>query len=139
MQQFELRKQSAIQKRKIIYAGTRKQPDKMIMIKLSEQKFSIANVGDTVRLRIPAIDRTHRFSQHVSSNKGFISGRFERKEFEVCEIKFLKLDDIPENEICVRKYSEAVSMFGGEGHKHCNCIKKCDSNRCLCKKKQNYL
>lgn len=151
MQEFELRKQSSIQKRKIVYEGTRKQADKMI--KLSEQKFSKANVGDTVCLRIPAIDRSRIDFPNMlaiimdldsnglfklGSKKGVISGRFERKEFDVCKNKFLRLDDVPEKEICVRKYSQAVSMFGGQGHKHCNCVKKCDSNRCICKKSQEH-
>jgi hypothetical protein len=36
--------------------------------------------------------------------------------------------------ITERGASSHISMVGGQGHKHCNCIGKCDTNRCGCQK-----
>jgi len=38
------------------------------------------------------------------------------------------------NRVSPRAGVSAISMFGGQGHLHCSCKGKCDSNRCACKK-----
>uniref|UniRef100_A0A914QH12 Uncharacterized protein n=1 Tax=Panagrolaimus davidi TaxID=227884 RepID=A0A914QH12_9BILA len=49
--------------------------------------------------------------------------------------KFMDASEVPDTEISsVRTAAAADSVVGGQGHVHCDCLMKCETKRCKCKK-----
>lgn len=62
--------------------------------------------------------------------------KYFRSEFALCKEVFLNADQVPSTKIPLRTAATKASTGTGQGFVKCSCKKSCDSNRCLCKKKE---
>ena len=64
--------------------------------------------------------------------QGLLRGRFSRKQFEVCQERFVGLCDIDQSRmLSIREAVSIGSLGGGQGFITCN-RKKCGTDRCKC-------
>jgi hypothetical protein len=124
-----------------------KQAEKML--RLSKLKFPTANVGETVRIRIPEVDRGKADSRNIiavitskenenlyklDTKHGILKQLYTRNDFTVCKEAFISVNEVPVNEISLRECARKDSNLGGQGFQYCNCRSNCNSSRCKCKK-----
>lgn len=124
-----------------------KQAEKML--KLSNTKFPVGKIGDSVRVRVPEVDRAKADSLNIigvimsvtdhnlyklGTKYGVLNQLYSRNEFTVCKEKFVSIDDVPNTTCSLRECARKDSNLGGQGFQHCNCTGECNSNRCKCKK-----
>ncbi|XP_050302119.1 uncharacterized protein LOC126740226 [Anthonomus grandis grandis] len=108
------------------------------MIRISPIKFPPCNVGDTVRLKIPDVDRgrgdfrnvlmvvveTNREGMYRLGNEsGTIEEMFSRNQFTVCDNQLLDIDKVSSEKKSLRQIATSESMSGGQGYKRCHCKK----------------
>jgi hypothetical protein len=66
---------------------------------------------------------------------GRFSRLFARNQIESVAEKFMDASEVPDTEISsIRTAAAADSVVGGQGHVHCDCLMKCQTKRCKCKK-----
>lgn len=114
----------------------------------SNEKFAACKVGDTVRVKIPDVDRGRGDFPNVlmavvecadnglyklGNKTGTISELFSRNQFTVCDSKFLDIEDVSPEKKSLRQIANAQSTSGGQGYKRCHCKTKCGTKKCLCK------
>lgn len=114
----------------------------------SRQKFSPAKTGDTVRIRVPDIDRGRLDPKNIlavvvavdndfhtlGTKGGVINQLYTRNQFAVCKEQLLSPEKGATDEtVSLRKASTAISRTGGQGYLRCNCETKCVSKKCSCK------
>lgn len=119
------------------------------MTKNSNKKFPKVDVGKTVCLRIPDVDRSKSDLRNVlayvlevteddfyrlGTRHGVLKQLFARSEFAECEEDFLSREEIPTNEATLRTIATAQSVGHGQGMKKCTCKTKCENNRCAYRK-----
>ena len=122
-----------------------------VMLERSIKRFRPAQVGDSVIVPIPEVDKSRGDANNlmavvVQSQKdgfytlgtrhGILKQLYTRNQFEVCQEQHLLEEDVPRHEIGLREAANKSSMFGGQGFTRCNCHTKCLSNRCACKKRK---
>jgi len=114
----------------------------------SNMKLRSAEVGQTVRLRIPNVDRGKADLPNIlavvlEEDEGFYSlgslaGKLMYKytcnEFEVCRSFLIKIADVPDKNISLRKAVAELSLGGGQGFLRCDCTTHCKTARCKCRK-----
>lgn len=117
------------------------------MLNQSQKKNLCVDVGRTVRVSIPDVDRSKGDSRNilavVMSNEkgmyqlgcrtGILNGLYTVNQFTVCQENFIQIKEVPTNNTSVRTASNKMSVVGGQGFLRCNC-KSCDSQKCSCKK-----
>lgn len=118
-----------------------------VMLRSSNQKCPPAQVGDTVRVRVPDIDRARMDYQNIltivmdvdnefyklGTKYGIISRLYTRNQFAVCKEKLISLNDVlSDKTVSLRQVSTAASKSGGQGYIRCNCKKKCNTKKCNC-------
>ena len=126
-----------------------KQAKKMLL--LSNTKFPQAEVGQSVRIKVPEVDRAKADGRNIlavvifiekenlyklGTKHGILDQFYSRNEFTICKEKFISINEVPENAITLRECARKESNLGGQGFQHCNCTAECNSNRCKCKKLQ---
>lgn len=114
----------------------------------SNEKFPPCKVGDTVRVKIPDVDRGRGDFPNVlmvvlecndkglyklGNKYGTITELFSRNQFTVCDSKFLDIDMVSPEKKSLRQIANAQSTSGGQGYKRCHCKTKCGNKKCLCK------
>ena len=120
------------------------------MVEKSVKRFRPAEVGDTVLVPTPDVDRCKIDRPQIAAivlNKDNNSGMFQlgtqhgkldqlyaRNQFSPVTEKFLLPSEIPDNVVGVREASKLHSINGGQGVFRCVCNTKCLTNRCKCKK-----
>lgn len=119
------------------------------MLKVSNLKFPAGKVGDTVKLRIPDVDRARSDPRNLlavilevqneefyqlGTKQGRLSQLYTRNQFTICEEKFILLDDVPDLAISLRECVRKTSLSGGQGYQRCVCKGQCESDKCKCKK-----
>jgi len=119
------------------------------MLKRSNAKFPVAKIGQSVRIRVPEVDRAKADSRNIiaviisveneslyklGAKHGILNQLYSRNEFTICKEKFISINEVPETEITLRECARKDSNLGGQDFQHCNCTGKCNSNRCKCKK-----
>ncbi|XP_072380587.1 uncharacterized protein [Diabrotica undecimpunctata] len=124
-----------------------KQADRML--KHSNDRFPVANVGKSVRVQIPEVDKVKADSRNIiviiisvederlyklGTKHGILNQVYARNEFTTCKETLISVNDVPGTEISFRKYARKDSNLGGQGFRHCNCSGQCNSNRCRYKK-----
>ena len=120
------------------------------MTKRSRLQFVPGNVGDTVTIPIPLVDRGRGDPRNilgviVDRNEndmykivvkgGILNVRFARNQFDVCSQTLLTEQDVSqEQEISLRNAVQFESNCGGQGYAKCNCSGsgRCLTNRCKC-------
>lgn len=118
------------------------------MLHHSKQRFQQAEVGQTVVVRIPDVDRGRTdplniMAVIIKENNGFYElgtkhGRLDRKyarnEFEICSQNFITVEAVPGNEITLRQAVGAASISGRtQGVLKCNCKTRCVKSNCTCR------
>ena len=111
------------------------------------KSFPPANVGDTVRVAVPDVDRGRVDTRNVlfivlsvddciffklGNQFGTLPQLYTRNQFTISPEKLLSLDDVAE-EKSLREIAGLQSLSGGQGFKKCRCKAKCESNKCRCK------
>ena len=143
----QLQKWQINAKRKIAKKNQTKKATKML--KLSNNKFSPASVGDTVRFLVP-VDRSkcaprnvlgvvmnvdaEKYLYRIGTSHGVLKSLFTRGDFDVCKESFLHTDDVPEGVTSVREAHGKTAISAGGGFEKCNCKTGCNTNRCKCLK-----
>jgi hypothetical protein len=120
------------------------------MVKRSKRVFPEAEVGDSVTVPIPAVDRGRcdpRNLMGVIKDKdknglytivvksGILQGKYARNQFDVCAYAMYTLEDMNEEcTISLRTTVKKESRCGGQGFVKCNCKgnKRCQTSRCSC-------
>ncbi|XP_060861855.1 uncharacterized protein LOC132938880 [Metopolophium dirhodum] len=121
------RKENTIKNRALVL--NRLQTQTSVMLRSSNQKFPPAQVGDTVRVRIPDIDRGRMDYQNIlavvivvdndfyklGTKYGIISQLYTRNQFAVCKEKLISLNDVlSDKTMFLRQVSTAASKSGGQ-------------------------
>ena len=120
------------------------------MIKRRRLALVPADIGNTVTIPIPSVDRgrgdprnlmgkivekdQERELYKIAVRAGVLNGHFSRSQFEVCSQDLVKDSDINrEREVSVREAAIESSRSGGQGFQKCNCsANQCKTNRCKC-------
>ena len=142
------RKWSIKAKRKIANENLKKQASKML--RLSNQKFIPATIGDNVRIQVSEVDRSKCSSRNIigvvleideekslykiGTDQGVLKNMYCRGEFEICKERFLSVNDVPLTSTSVRECHAKTAITGGQGFFKCDCKTGCKTNRCKCLK-----
>ncbi|XP_067132874.1 uncharacterized protein [Centruroides vittatus] len=134
--------------REMALLNLKKQAEKMIGT--SNSKYTAANVGDTVRIRVPDVDRARSDGKNIlgvvvavkdknlyklGTKYGILNVLYSRNQFTVCKENFISVEDVPGEEISLRECARMSSISGGQG-----CCKiGCKSNRCKCYKEKKIM
>ena len=121
------------------------------MVEKSVMRFKAANVGDTVMVPIPDVDRGRAEFRNLKAvvidvkenglyklgtTDGLLKQLYSRSQFMPCVNKFLNINDVPkEKEVCLRETARYQSLGDGQGFLKCSCKTSCTNARCKCKKK----
>ena len=126
----------------------RKQQDQAEkMLERSAKRFKEAQVGDTVLVPIPDLDRGRCeypnlkgiiLEMHpngsmwkIGCKSGVLDQWYSRNQFQPTLEKFMNVEDVDiEKEVSIR----AESIGGGQGCFLCNCTGNCKTKRCKCYK-----
>lgn len=115
---------------------------------ISSKRFPPATRGQTVKVKIPEVDRsktdprillavvlekTDEDFYRLGTSTGTLAQLFARNQFAICKENFLSPGDVPPQEISVRSAVRKLSLCGGQGFKKCNCTRKCSTKKCLCR------
>ncbi|XP_075231703.1 uncharacterized protein LOC142330362 [Lycorma delicatula] len=118
------------------------------MKQTSQNKFPTVEVGKTVTIPIPSVDRGKEDARNVlgvvlekteegfykqGTKRGTINTLFTRNRFQECKETIINISDVPDIELSLRETSTKDSMFGGQGFIKCNCNKRYNSKMCKCK------
>lgn len=129
------------------YEGQRKAAEKMV--ESSRTKFKTIEIGSSVVVAIPKVDRGPLDVQTVlgkvmdynngvykiGTSSGIIKNWFPRNEIRPSGAT--ASETIPEKTISLRQAVSSQSKFGGQGYTKCSCRpakKQCDTKKCVCKK-----
>ncbi|XP_043462868.1 KRAB-A domain-containing protein 2-like [Leptopilina heterotoma] len=120
------------------------------MVTFSEATFPALNIGDSISLAVPTVDRGPLdFSNilgvitdlknnvyQISTKHGIIKGWFPRTDIQRVETTVLLVNDVPTGEyLSLREAASLQSLSGGQGYKKCNCKvseQQCRTRRCAC-------
>ena len=147
------RRENIHEKRKMAVENLQAQASKMT--KFSLDKFPPGKVGDTVRVRVPDVDRgrcdlrnilgvvTHvnhdNKTYKIGTQFGRINSSYARNQFTTCKEKLMQLENVPDMEISLRECASKLSLSGGQGYKRRSCKTQCSSNRCTCRKSRSVM
>ena len=142
------RKNKVTEKRKIGKSNLQTQAFKMI--RLAREKFSQGKVGDTVKVRVPDVDRGRYDSRNIlgvimeadltkdlygiGTKDGILNSWYARNQFSTCTEGTVNIADIASVNVSLRKCAGKASLFRGQGYRRCNCKTSCRSNLCSCRK-----
>lgn len=117
------------------------------MIDRTAKKHSVLEIGNSVILNVPKLDRGPLDTKNISgkvvdmrngvfkigTSSGTIKNWFPRQELQVSATNYN--EEISESPITLRHAVTRQSMFGGQGFQKCSCKpakNQCYSNRCAC-------
>ena len=142
------RKNKITEKRKIVKSNLQTQAFKMM--RLAREKFPQGKVGDTVKVRVPYVDRARYDSRNIlgviteadlnkdlyriGTKDGILNSWYARNQFSTCTEGTVNITDVPSVNISLRECAGKASLFGGQGYRRCNCKTLCRSNLCSCRK-----
>ncbi|KAI6648407.1 hypothetical protein LOD99_14085 [Oopsacas minuta] len=122
------------------------QADKMF--EQSRKRFKQANIGDTVMVPLPDVDRgkgdfrnikavvvavEHNGTYKLGTKYGQLNSHYTRNQFTPCLDKFLEINDVQTGkEISLRQVARNESVGTGQGMFHCSCKKTCLRTTCKC-------
>ena len=126
--------------------GQNRQIEKMI--KHSNKKIKLSEVGENVLVPIPLVDKRSPFDPlnvpgvvlersedgmyKIGTAAGVLDNLYISSQFQSSQTDFLAPEDIPNRSVTLR---EAILKSSFGKHKLiCNCTGGCNSNRCKCKK-----
>ncbi|XP_072380794.1 uncharacterized protein [Diabrotica undecimpunctata] len=104
-----------------------KQADRML--KHSNDRFPVAKVGESVRVRIPEVDRAKADSRNIiaiiisvkderlyklGTKHGILNQLYARNEFTTCKETLISVNNVPATEISLRECARKDSNLGGQ-------------------------
>ena len=115
----------------------------------SDIKFPPANVGDTVRVPVPDVDKGPGDARNIlavvleetdgfyklGTKDGVLRQLYARSQFTVCRRKFVDIEDVPQQKVALRSVATSQAIGGRQGFMKCMCKGKCQNSRCCCLKK----
>ncbi|KAK7605083.1 hypothetical protein V9T40_006941 [Parthenolecanium corni] len=121
------------------------------MRKKSDANFPNPDVGDTVRVQVPDVDRgktdarsilacviekTEDGFYRLGTREGIINSLYARSQFALSHEQFVQLDEVPITSatISLRSVASSQATGNGQGFVRCHCMQKCINKRCLCVK-----
>lgn len=118
------------------------------MKKISDHKFAPADVGTTVRIPVPEVDRGRGDARSIlgvilANNDGFyrigtrdgtLKNLLVRSQFDVCKENIINISEVGSKEVGIRTLATSQSLGSGQGFKKCACKNKCQSKKCNCVK-----
>ena len=121
------------------------------MLERSTKRFKEAQVGDTVLVPIPDLDRgrceypnlkaiilemhPNGSMWRLGCKSGVLDQWYSRNQFQPTLEKFMNVEDVDiEKEVSLRAAARAESIGGGQGYFRCNCTGNCKTKRCKCYK-----
>lgn len=119
------------------------------MLKRTQDKFPPVEVGATVRLSIPNVDRARGSPNNIlavvksvdddlytlCSEHGQLKHKYTCAEIHPCKERLLDLVAAKADSklISLREAASYNSVSGSQGYKKCNCKTKCVSKKCACR------
>ncbi|XP_028147627.2 uncharacterized protein LOC114341037 [Diabrotica virgifera virgifera] len=140
---IDIRINDVRKKRKLALTNLEKQAE---MLKFSNSKYPSAKLGNTVRIRVPDVDRarsdqrnllaivteiTEKKLYKLGTKYGILNQLYSRNQFTVCKEKFISIEEIPDTEISLRECARKSSNCGGQGYSRCGCKDGCKSDKCV--------
>ena len=120
------------------------------MTRLAREKFPQGKVGDTVKVRVPDVDRGRYDSRkilgvimkadltkdlyRIGTKYGILNSWYARNQFSTCTKSTVNIADVPSVNISLRESVGKASLFGGQGYRRCNCKTSRRNKLCLCGK-----
>ena len=104
---------------------------------ISSKRFPTAIRGQTVKVKIPDVDRSKTDPRillavvlekmdedfyRLGTSTGTLAQLFARNQFTICKENFLSSGDVPSQEISVKSALRKLLLCGGQVFKKCNCI-----------------
>nr|CAH7713569.1 unnamed protein product [Callosobruchus chinensis] len=114
----------------------------------SDKLLPSAEMGDTVRLPVPDVDRGRGDPRNVlgvvmaveddmyykiGTEKGTLPQLLTRNQLSICPVPLIAAEKVSGIERSLREIAAASSISGGHGYKRCSCKIKCSSKKCHCK------
>ena len=125
---------------------TQKQAEKML--EMSKRRYGEVDVGSTVLLAIPDVDKgrcefpnlkcvvlekSNGGMYKLGCRTGVLETHYSRNQFSPTITSFMKPEEVNmERTVSVRTAAREESMGGGQGFVKCNCTGKCITKRCKC-------
>eukprot|EP00102_Acyrthosiphon_pisum_P010519 XP_008178858.1 PREDICTED: uncharacterized protein LOC103308024 [Acyrthosiphon pisum] len=115
----------------------KKQAKKIMTI--SNKKFTPLEVGTTVKVSIPDVDRARGSPRNLLGSSyypenGIIKHLYTRSQIDPCKECFVDLISVnTEKEITLREAAGFSNVTGSQGYKRSNCKLKCRTNKCICR------
>ena len=120
------------------------------MTRLARETFPPGRVGDTVKVRVPDVDRRRCDSRNIlgvitevdpnkdmykiGTNVGVLNTWYTRNQFSTCTEEIIDVDDVPTNEISLIESAGKMSLSGGQAYKICTFKAACRTKTCSCRK-----
>ena len=120
------------------------------MTRLAREKFPQGKVGDTVKVRVPDVDRGRCDSRsilgvimeddlikglyRIGTKDCILNSWYARNQFSTCTGGTVNIADVLSISISLRECGGKASLFGGHGYRRCNCKTSCQSNLYSCRK-----
>jgi len=132
----------------------------------SDAKFGLLDVGTSVTIPVPDIDRSKSDARNIigkyilrflsvhflvhsagvvmevrddfykiGTKHGVLPQMYARSQVAPCPTEFLAVENEPQISVSLRQASAKSSLVGGQVFVRCHCTQKCQTNRCLCKRK----
>ena len=132
---------------KCIFAGESLKLQAKKMTKLSDKKYPSAEVGDSVKVRVPDVDRSRCNARNIlgvittiDENGSYkigtkfraIDTSYSRNQFSICNEPVISVEDVPDEEISFRGCARKSSLTRGQGYQRCGCKFGCARNICSC-------
>lgn len=120
------------------------------MTTYSKHLFPPLDIGSTIMLAVPSVDRAPLDFQNVlgvvmasrndvyqvGTTHGILKGWFNRTDINLSGTQVLKMSDVPQNvHLSLREAAAKQSLTGGQGLRKCACREsgtQCKTNRCTC-------
>ena len=136
--------------------GTKRRQEEQAtsMLQKSARRYKQAQVGDSVMVHLPEVDRgtcefpnVHAVVLTINESGmyklgikiGQLKGVYSRNQFEPLPNPLMEVSDINmEVEIPLRTAANKQSQGGGQGFVKCGCTKTCQANNCKCKKANQF-
>ena len=145
------RKNKMIGKRKTVKSNLETQALKMT--RLAREKFPQGKVGDTVKVRLPDVDRGRCDSRNIlrvivevdltkdllkiGTKDGILNSLCTRNQFTTCTEGTVNISDVPSVNVSLRECAGKASLFGCQGYKRCTCKTSCQNHFCSWRKSNN--
>ncbi|XP_060872569.1 uncharacterized protein LOC132946537 [Metopolophium dirhodum] len=116
----------------------------------SDKKLKPAEVGATVRVPVPDVDKGRGDARNIlavvievtvdgyyrlGTKEGLLKSLYSRSQFSICQKNLITIDQVPrENTFALRTIATQQSTGTGQGFIKCTCKTKCQSKKCLCVK-----